>query len=69
MLLTAREETLRRRCIEGREGNPWLAEMLARHGGPDAMVAALMGEQQRMTGAAAGQRDGCREPRGRAPGA
>ena len=51
VLLTAREETLRRRCIEGREGNPWLTGMLARYGGPDAMVAALMGEQLRMTGA------------------
>jgi len=55
VLLTAREETLRRRCIDGREGNPWLSEMLARHGGPDAMVAALMGERRRMMGAAARQ--------------
>ena len=52
VVLTAREETLRRRCIEGREGNPWLTGMLARHGGHDAMVAALMGEQQRMTAGA-----------------
>ena len=47
LLLTAREATVRGRCIEGRAGNPWLTRMIAIHGSADAAAAAFVAEQRR----------------------
>jgi hypothetical protein len=52
VLLTAREATVRERCIEGRAGNPWLEAALVAHGGPDGAVAGFLAEQRRMLEAA-----------------